>query len=122
MSEEEISERCLIDPNFEIQRLEFSKLVGVVSDRLFKLLIKADESKSHHKANVDTFVRALSASYNVVPYHNFTHAAGVFLMFCYCYHQRQPSTFIDSLEMLFGGLACLGHDLRHCTNRGTQKD
>ncbi len=94
--------------------LEVSKLCGVVADRLHKLLGKVLGERCCPKSSVYDLIHALSQNYNVVPYHNFTHAAGVFLMFCYCYNQKETSTFIDPVEMLFGSLACLGHDMHHC--------
>lgn len=101
--------------NFEIQSLSISKLCGAIADRLHKLLKAVLGERCCEKKTARNFVEALSRCYNVVPYHNFTHATGVFFMFCHCYSQKQAADMIDPIEMLFGGLACLGHDIRHGT-------
>lgn len=55
--------------------------------------------------------------YNCVPYHNFTHAMNVCLMFHNCYKDAKLNKYIDDFEVFFALIACLGHDVNHCNHR-----
>ena len=54
-------------------------------------------------------------NYNLVPYHNFTHAFSVFAMFYYFAKCDSISQHMTDFELYFSLVACLGHDLRHST-------
>lgn len=55
----------------------------------------------------------LNQSYNVLSYHNFTHAFALFqLLFC-CHELSDLKLFVQPLEMFAALVAGLAHDLNH---------
>lgn len=52
-------------------------------------------------------------NYNVVPYHNFTHAFSVFQLLAYSYFKSEFKDFLTPFDIFAGLIACLCHDLNH---------
>ena len=62
---------------------------------------------------VDVLLHGIVKNYNLVPYHNFTHAFSVFAMFYYFAKCNSISQYMTDFELYFSLVACLAHDLRH---------
>ena len=56
----------------------------------------------------------VAINYNIVPYHNYTHAFSVAQVFFYMWSTSDTiKKYIDRDDFFIGLIACLGHDLRH---------
>lgn len=66
--------------------------------------------------NYDVFknlIETLCKNYNIVPYHQFSHAFSVFQLLYHCYHTSDLKKSIQKFEFLGSLIAALAHDLNH---------
>lgn len=61
---------------------------------------------------VDSIIR----NYNVVPYHNFSHAFSVFQMLAFSYFKSEFKDFVAPFDIFAGLIASLSHDMNHSIN------
>ncbi|KAL4483388.1 hypothetical protein ABPG73_000937 [Tetrahymena malaccensis] len=86
-------------------------------DITFKMMeyqgIYKDQS-SYTAEQMKLLIKNLCLNYNVIPYHNWTHAFSVFQMLFCCY-ENSPSwrDYILPFEFFCAQIAALGHDLNH---------
>ncbi|KAM3132543.1 hypothetical protein pb186bvf_015356 [Paramecium bursaria] len=62
---------------------------------------------------LEQLLQEMAYNYNVIPYHNFTHAFQLVQLLFSCFKKSKLKEFVNDLEIVFAILAGLAHDLNH---------
>ncbi|CAD8154280.1 unnamed protein product [Paramecium pentaurelia] len=100
----------LLDSNM-VHHVYTKKELGQFSLQLFDFL-NLDTIKVP-KNVLSELITEIIMNYNVVPYHNFTHAFQLSQLLFSCYMKSDLKKFCNQLEIFSAILAGLGHDLNH---------
>ncbi|CAD8075264.1 unnamed protein product [Paramecium sonneborni] len=107
---ERIDLESLLDSNM-IHHIYTKKELGQFAIQLFDFL-NLDQIKVP-KQILGDLINEIVMNYNVVPYHNFTHAFQLSQLLFSCYMKSNLKNFCNQLEIFSAILAGLGHDLNH---------
>ncbi|CAD8166809.1 unnamed protein product [Paramecium pentaurelia] len=108
--QERIDLETLLDSNM-IHHIYTKKELGQFALQLFDFL-NLDQIKVP-KEILGDLINEIVMNYNVVPYHNFTHAFQLSQLLFSCYMKSDLKKFCNQLEIFSAILAGLGHDLNH---------
>ncbi|EGR30529.1 hypothetical protein IMG5_129820 [Ichthyophthirius multifiliis] len=72
----------------------------------------------HNQNNIDdqylkNLIEKLCLNYNIIPYHNWTHAFQLMHMYFCTYFNSQLKNFLEPFEFLVGLISGLAHDINH---------
>ena len=63
--------------------------------------------------NIEKLIQKISYNYNILSYHNFTHAFALFqLLFC-CYETSELKAFVTKDDIFGALIASISHDMNH---------
>ena len=62
---------------------------------------------------LNSLIKEICLNYNVLPYHNWSHAFSLFQMFFCCYYQSDVKNFLQPFDFFTGMLTGLVHDINH---------
>lgn len=101
----------MIDYNFPILECTNRELASFA----FKIIeyVKIKEDLKPYHSTLKNLIDTISRNYNVVPYHNFSHAFSVFQMLSYCYFKSEFQDFLTPFDIFAGMIASLSHDINH---------
>ncbi|CAK79391.1 unnamed protein product (macronuclear) [Paramecium tetraurelia] len=108
--QERIDLETLLDSNM-VHHIYTKKELGQFALQLFDFL-NLDQIKVP-KEILGDLINEIVMNYNVVPYHNFTHAFQLSQLLFSCYMKSDLKKFCTQLEIFSAILAGLGHDLNH---------
>ena len=101
----------MIDYNFPILECT-NKELAYFAFRIIDNVKLKEDLKPYHTV-LKNLIDTISKNYNVVPYHNFSHAFSVFQMLSYCYFKSEFKDFFTPFDIFAGMIASLSHDLNH---------
>ncbi|CAD8062710.1 unnamed protein product [Paramecium primaurelia] len=113
-----------LDFSKKIQTLKYEDLINVNFNHhhyTSKEMLKASMMIFHHLEveqyanynNLENLLTQINLNYNIVSYHNFTHAFALFqLLFC-VYEKSDLKYFVTKQDIFAALLASLSHDLNH---------
>ena len=101
----------MININFPILECTNKELGYYALKIIENVNLKEDLNSSQPRLKnlIDTIIK----NYNVVPYHNFSHAFSVFQMLAFSYFKSEFKDFVAPFDIFAGLIASLSHDMNH---------
>ena len=101
----------MISLNFNILEYKNSEL-SQISYKIFECL-NFNEALNINDETLKRLIQNMAKNYNILGYHNFSHAFSLFQMICHTYFISEFKNFVSPANLFAALISGLAHDMNH---------